>query len=773
MFLDLFSPLFCVNCDANMKHRKLSNQIILFLNLPVYLKRNTFLSLALICLTMAVRGGYGQAQNNNAVIDSLTNSLKNSNGTQRFDIIFELFRLNLYSNLEVANQYAQEALELSLILKDTLLVIKSYNALGFVKKEMGYPSKSLPYFEEGLKLARMGNYSDQVRFLLNNLGMANQQKANYAKALEYYLESLKLREESKHPISISVALNNIGVLYQTMGDFDNALIYFKRNYDLKLVAKEYNEFELCLINLADVSNALGKYEDAKKYLREVFDRCLSKSSACSQRQLALAYNAMGYSYLNTSDFVHAEMEFYLSAKIFSEIKSPDRADAYHALALVRYKMGDYPGALAKLNIAQSIAEETEIPRYQLKNYQLYGDIYSKQLNFKKAAEYQKKFILLNEEIYNADLIKNIARVQSEHQEESNLRTIAEKDQEITGHEERLAFQQKQVFFLVVITALIGIIATVLYVNQKRQAKSKLALELANKTIEEKNRDLLLINVDLDNRVNARTKELHSSNESLKKVNDELDNFIYKTSHDIRGPLSSLKGLTALAIREAKEESTLAYLNKLDSTASKLNKILTRLQIINQINHALLLPEIIDFHLMIDEILAMERIRGIPPNLLIETNISDGITLISDKTILKIILENLIDNGIKFSSDSNRKDSFVRITILGHDNGVTIKVLDNGIGIRSVAPEQVFKMFVRASERSESGGIGLYLAKASTEKLGGTIKLNFTTEESTEFIVSLPMDLRTVIKNREEGERQLQLERMMIAQRPKDQSKQIS
>jgi signal transduction histidine kinase len=737
----------------------------------VYYKSKLFFYLTLFGISYFFVPHIIIGQNNRPRIDSLNRELADAVGLARFNIVFDLFRLSLSSNMEDASRFAQEAVTVSIALNDTLSIIKSYNALGYVRSEMGYPQNAVPFLEKGLALARIKAHRDQVKFILNNMGMAYKRTANYSKSLQYYLESLKIREEDQDTEHISVALNNIGVLYQDMGDYENALTYYKRNYELKLQAKEFNEFELCLINLADVSNALGKYGDSKKYLMEVFERC-SVNAACSQRLLALAHNAMGYSHLNTSDYTHAEQEFILSGNIFSELKLPDQTSTLHSLALVRYKMGDYEGALEKLGTAQTLAEEIEIPKFLLNNYQLYADIYHKQKDFKKAAEYQRKFIALNEEIYNADLIKNIARVQSEYQEEANLRTIAEKDQEIVSREERLAFQQKQVFFLVIIIVLVGVIAIVMFINQKRAAKSKLALELANKTIEEKNRDLVLSNAKLDQRVNERTMELHSSNESLKKVNEELDNFIYKTSHDIRGPLSSLKGLTNLVLRESKDENVNAYLSKLDLTADKLNRILTRLQIINQINHTILVPELIDFNLLIEEILQTERKLGMPVNLKINTNVGENIVLFSDKTILKIVLENLIDNAIKFYNPSERANPFVNITIQD-DSGVTVKVLDNGIGIKNVAPDKIFKMFMRASERSESGGIGLYLAKISTEKLGGSIDLRITPEECTEFVVSLPVDLRAEMKKRDEQEVKVQVERMLIAKQQSDQSKQIA
>ena len=716
----------------------------------------------LVSAAIVLAAKTGISQNVRHQIDSLQQLIGDASDSLKLEIELELFRLNLGEDKKDAEQHAREALKIATRLNDTLSIVKSYNAIGFVKKDLGYPRLAITFFEDALKLARVNNYRRQIKFLLNNLGLSNQKTANYAKALEYHLESLKLREEDKDTISISVCLNNIGVLYQEMGDYENAHTYYKRNYDIKTRAKEYYDFELCLTNLADVSNALGKYDQAKSYLQQVFNRC-STTSKCSEKQLALAHQAMGYSYMETGSLSEAETEFSLAASLFSEIQSPDKIDSYRALALVRYKMNDYDGALDKLEIAQSMASAYEIPKYLLLNYQLYADIYDKKGDFRKASEFQKKFISLNDEIYNADLIKNIARVQSEHLEEQNLRTIAQQDQEISNQELSLYQQRLQFMFLGLIASLVFIAAVVFYRKERKQIRTNLELEKAKLTIEEQNKELVSSNVELDNRVKERTKELYSTNEALKKVNEELDNFIYKTSHDIRGPLSSLKGITNIAIKEVKDETIMSYLQKLDLTAEKLNKILTRLQIINQINHALLVPELIDFNSMVDDILTTEKRKGMPTDLTIKTNIEHGIIVFSDKAILKLVLENLVDNAIKFNDPSNRKNSFVNIEIQNQDDGVTIKVTDNGIGFKNVTPDHVFKMFIRASERSESGGIGMYLTKLSTEKLGGSIQLSNTDEELTEFTVALPSDLRLVIKQRDELEQRIQVEKLVMAQ----------
>ncbi len=78
--------------------------------------------------------------------------------------------------------------------------------------------------------------------------------------------------------------------------------------------------------------------------------------------------------------------------------------------------------------------------------------------------------------------------------------------------------------------------------------------------------------------------------------------------------------------------------------------------------------------------------------------------------------------------------------------------DNGIGITDKPAPDVFRLFMRGSDRSETGGVGLYLTKACVERLGGDIQLEKTSSEGSTFWVQLPNDLSPIIWERREQEK---------------------
>jgi signal transduction histidine kinase len=250
-------------------------------------------------------------------------------------------------------------------------------------------------------------------------------------------------------------------------------------------------------------------------------------------------------------------------------------------------------------------------------------------------------------------------------------------------------------------------------------------------------------------VKDKTKELRNSNEQLIKSRSELDSFLYRTSHDIRGPIATLMGLTRLAKLEAKESLMSTYLEKIDFTAESLNEIISRLTNVSQINSQPLEVKKTNIFETINEIvseLKKEDLHGVsfklggPPPEHIKT----------DKILLKIILESLLENSFKFS-DTKEKNSFVSLDIQENGN-LELVVTDNGVGIEPEFMDKIFDLFFVANEKDRGSGIGLYQAHLATQKLHGNIEL-ISNKKPTKFKLVFP-DITEEIKRIEEEKKEM-------------------
>lgn len=224
---------------------------------------------------------------------------------------------------------------------------------------------------------------------------------------------------------------------------------------------------------------------------------------------------------------------------------------------------------------------------------------------------------------------------------------------------------------------------------------------------------------------------------LQKV-QEMDAFIYRASHDLRGPLASISGLTAIGREEIGDKLAVLYFDKIRDSAERLDNILQELSKIARVTQAKIEPARLDLDKEISDIL--DSLKHIPNfsqiKILKEINVS---AVFCDKILLIIILQNLIINSVNYY-DTDKETHFIRIQALEWPDRTEIVISDNGIGIPTEIQEKVFEMFFRGSNISKGSGLGLYIVKNAVKKLKGTIHLESKEGEGATFTIGLPRSI---------------------------------
>lgn len=667
---------------------------------------------------------------NHSRIDSLARVLESDIETPaRLNSLIELSLEYFDYDHESCLKYADEAYDLAKELGDSLQIVKSSRIKGQMYRRIGQLDSSIAILDEAYYIAKRNRYLYDYKRILNALAAAYILKADYDKALEFNFQSLLVREEEGDKAEVSIALNNIGLVYFKLKNYEQAIKYYLRSLEYKRSSGDNVDLDMLLINLGLCYNQIAEFSDAQKYILEAFNTC---GTACSDAILVQGKFGLGVSYFMQKEYEQSEINFQQSYKLALAIKDT-RFEIENLVYLgeLNSAQGNYVEAKQYFIEAETKAKPAGYAQLLVDTYLHFSNLLNKIKDYEQAAVYQKKYIELKDSLFNEELVKNIARVQTSYEERENIATIASNELVIE--------QQRNLSIAIAVIALLtGLLVLVLQFGNRNIKRVNAKLSEAKEVIQEKNEELANKNKELDIQVEKKTADLARANSSLKQVNDELDNFIYKTSHDIRGPLASLKGMCNVALMDVQDPVALDYLRKLDATAERLNTILTRLVIINQINNSKLTIEHINFESIVSDVLLLERKKGVPQELLIIPQIDADATIESDKELVRIVLENLIDNAIKFYNDSDRVKSFVKIHINSMPKGgVIVRVIDNGIGISESSPGKLFQMFSRASERSETGGIGLYITKTATEKIGGKVGLLTTPEGYTEFYVIFP------------------------------------
>ncbi len=682
--------------------------------------------------------GYSASAQDSERIDSLKQLASQSKGIERFDVLYEVvFEYIEKKDFESALHYIEIAQSEALKSTDSLKIVKSYRVKAQILWRLNRIADAIDELKVALPISQRNRYTSENKIILNWIAVSYTFQANYDLALKYHFESLVLREKDGDHQEARETLNNIGLVYFKMKNYKEALAYYTKalEHDKELTSSNFKD--QLLINIGLCYNQLRDYVKAESSINAGIASCAEN---CSDVTLISGQFGLGVSSYGQKLYDKAKNHFRKSLAISLKVRDL-RFQAENSIYLARiylYK-NSYDSALVALATTEAIAKDEGYNELLIESYKEHSKLYSLRNDYERASDYQHKYITLKDSIYSGELIERIAKITTDFQERVNIKTIADK-------EETIARQQALNISVALVAILACALIFVLYHSIKVKRRVNADLSDAKATIEDQNRLLRSSNVHLNQELKEKNVDLQKANDSLHRVNEELDNFIYKTSHDIRGPLASLKGMCNVALMDVKDPLALNYLSKLDITAEKLNTILTRLLIVNQINNSSLASDRIDFESIVDDILTLEKKKGLPSRLAINTTICPKTVFHSDPQFVRIILENLIDNAIKFYNDSERIDPFVNINIGGNGEYVSINVVDNGIGISEVHPDKIFQMFSRASERSETGGIGLYITKTAAEKLGGSVHLKTTPEGYTEFYVRLPYSQTSVMAN---------------------------
>lgn len=222
-------------------------------------------------------------------------------------------------------------------------------------------------------------------------------------------------------------------------------------------------------------------------------------------------------------------------------------------------------------------------------------------------------------------------------------------------------------------------------------------------------------------------------------NSQLDTFVYRASHDLRGPIASLIGLHSVAEYEIKDEVSKKYMAMYFDQVKRLNNIVISLTELTRIKDKQADWQEIDFKEMVQE--SMASFAYVPDFNSIDFRISirHKKPFISDIGFMRTILQNLIENAIKYRRPQDVGPSWVAVEVYDQskENKIMIKVSDNGVGIPKSLHSKIFNMFFRGNERSQGSGLGLFILKSAVDRLQGDVTIESEELEGATFTVSLP------------------------------------
>ncbi|MBI1768562.1 MAG: HAMP domain-containing histidine kinase [Bacteroidetes bacterium] len=238
-------------------------------------------------------------------------------------------------------------------------------------------------------------------------------------------------------------------------------------------------------------------------------------------------------------------------------------------------------------------------------------------------------------------------------------------------------------------------------------------------------------------INYKTeKALSRNNELLTKANQELDRFVYSASHDLRAPLTSVLGLIELSERSKDPAEISHCLNLMKSRIADLDCFIKEIIDYSRNSRQEVRLENFNLYQLVEEVAQGLKFGNGMENILIRYSIPQDMKVTTDRSRLKVVLNNLIGNALKYSNPRhNEPIVFVKAGM--NDHQLKIQIEDNGIGISAEHLPKIFEMFYRASEKSQGSGLGLYIVKETLDKLKGQVQVKSTHGHGSVFTVEVP------------------------------------
>jgi PAS domain S-box-containing protein len=234
-------------------------------------------------------------------------------------------------------------------------------------------------------------------------------------------------------------------------------------------------------------------------------------------------------------------------------------------------------------------------------------------------------------------------------------------------------------------------------------------------------------------------ELRLRTDDLEIAYRDLETFSYSVSHDLRAPLRALEGLSHALLEDCGDslsEAAIGYTKRIQAASERMTDLIDDLLNLARVSRAELHPQILDLGAEAADIAA--ELQRQAPDRHVRFTIQQPALAMADPTLIRTVLQNLLENAWKFTS--GRDDAAIELGMTPDEaSGKRFFVRDNGAGFDTADAGKLFKPFVRLHTVSEFPGTGVGLASVRqiVERHGGRTWADGAPGAGATFYFTLP------------------------------------
>ncbi|HWD87484.1 MAG TPA: tetratricopeptide repeat protein [Mucilaginibacter sp.] len=422
--------------------------------------------------------------------------------------------------------YVRADIALDIANQDTARV-NQLNKEGF-KARFSDHDATIKKGQQALELAQKLNYIDGIAEAYRTIGVGETYANNEAKSISAFLNALSYFQKAHNMLGQAKIYNNMGILYLTV-DYDQARDYFEKGL---AIAQSINNTDLIAkieLNMGSVylrkqnfSLALQYYDKSQELLKQLND----------QQNLVICLLNQGAIYMNLRELDKAKeilLKAHDQAKALDMNSSIGSIDLNLSTIFMDKKEYDQAQKFQDegVNFAQITNDEKLAANFTYNSYQL--EMHRR--DYGKAVSILHKIYERDSTAQASTMASDLNLMQEQHDQQ-------EKQKENELIIERQKNDRVKFWWAVSASGLLLIVIALLVGNVKRKAKTNLRLTELNAEVSRQKDNLDRINHHLEEIIDERTRDLQIKNKKLSEYSSYL-------SHQIRGPIATLKGLMNL------------------------------------------------------------------------------------------------------------------------------------------------------------------------------------------------------------------------------------
>lgn len=594
--------------------------------------------------------------------------------TGNVSLLNQLSDQYLYNHTDSALYFAEQALQLAQFQNNTVGQASSLLNIGRVYYVKGNYISSLDAASKAMGISNKINYQPGVAGSYQIMGLIYLIENRYDTALKNFQCALSIYTRLKDPSKICKSYYNIGLCYGEMKQYEKSFFYLNKATEIATNAREYNLVSMVLNRTGETYFRLKKYEVALGYYQRVID---SKKSSTW------------------------EVDF-----------------AFSGLAQVYYQLGQYDKAILNAKKGLELSQKVGSGADKVRALEVLAQSYAAIKNYELAYTYHKMFKQENDSLFNKEKDKEVNSLHFKQEVVYN----AKLENTIKDKEQAIAFSKRLLLFRNLIAACV-IIFIIVIVRSNRQ---KTAL---NKVLQKQNDSIA-----------SQKEEILKQKEALYQLNHTKDQLFSVISHDLRTPFATIvQVMDGMHSGDISADELKEILDVFYRQVRQINLMVNNLLVWAGTQQSGIKTDVVKINIndVVNEVISVLIYFAKNKGITLHHNYGTDKWALADLNHLRIVIQNLVGNAIKFTPEGGKVDVYYS----EDENYQAIHIKDNGVGIPALKMEKLFRVTGKEisgyGTNNESGaGIGLALVKQFVDAENGKLDVKSEPGHGSEFIVYL-------------------------------------